>query len=326
MEEQINKTSCPQEGLALSYLSETLSNDEIAKCEAHFAECDICRQTIAEFTKLINEDPTSLSADLTNVCHETADKAWHMSPSISTSPSTSTSSSRSTLAVVPNNQQDNHQAALPKAPVSRLFLIAASIGIFFLLGLIAIFIWNTQKSVDLQLARSFTLLEESTKDKRPIEFRISQLSYSHFSNDRGGADEENNRLTEAHELALSAVKSNETAESLQMVGRVLLAEGKYKQAIDYLSKAEKLEPNNADIISDLGIAKFLNGAEAEALQYFDRALSISANHPTALFNRALYYQNVKQYDKAKEAWNRYLTIDASSQWAQDAQHYLSPLK
>ena len=57
----------------------------------------------------------------------------------------------------------------------------------------------------------------------------------------------------------------------------------------------------------------------------DRALSVDASYPAALFNRALILEHLGLNAEARKAWDRYLSVDASSPWANEARQHLRRL-
>ncbi|KAF0235791.1 MAG: hypothetical protein FD167_4579, partial [bacterium] len=58
----------------------------------------------------------------------------------------------------------------------------------------------------------------------------------------------------------------------------------------------------------------------------NKALSINSNYLSGIFNRALIYQELKDYNNARLDWERYLQLDAKSAWAEEAKENLNSLK
>ena len=62
-----------------------------------------------------------------------------------------------------------------------------------------------------------------------------------------------------------------------------------------------------------------------ALEWIEQALEQSPEHRPALFNRALILEHAHLVLTAKDAWQRYLETDVSSDWAREARHRLRDL-
>jgi len=58
------------------------------------------------------------------------------------------------------------------------------------------------------------------------------------------------------------------------LGLLLLEEGRYDEAVEYLGDAVALEPNEAYIYNNYGLALLNTGAEDDAVEAFETALEI----------------------------------------------------
>lgn len=63
----------------------------------------------------------------------------------------------------------------------------------------------------------------------------------------------------------------------------------------------------------------------EALAAADRALKLSPRLPEALFNRALALERIGLIEDARAAWKRYLEVDGTSAWANEARRRMDAL-
>jgi len=102
-------------------------------------------------------------------------------------------------------------------------------------------------------------------------------------------------------------------------------------AVSRLHDSASREPD-AKVWSDLAAAKYAAAMQLErpslypeALADADRALRIDPRLPAALFNRALILEQLGLTTLAREAWQRYLAVDASSPWATEARERLARL-
>jgi CHAT domain-containing protein len=103
-------------------------------------------------------------------------------------------------------------------------------------------------------------------------------------------------------------------------------------AVTRLRDAASRAPNDARIWSDLAAAQYAAAERLgrpsmipEALSSADRAARIDPRLAEALFNRALILERMGVTQAAREAWQRYLDVDASSPWAGEARQHLSRL-
>ena len=63
-----------------------------------------------------------------------------------------------------------------------------------------------------------------------------------------------------------------------------------------------------------------------ALDLLERAVRWIPNVPEAWFNLGLAAEAARRTTRAREAWNRYLILDPSSEWAAEARWHLEKLK
>jgi CHAT domain-containing protein len=99
-------------------------------------------------------------------------------------------------------------------------------------------------------------------------------------------------------------------------------------AIQELQAAAQIEPSNARVQSDLGVA-LLQRAQVgqdplfilEALIAIDSALALDPVSREARFNRALTLERLFLDKPATEAWSAYLEIDGRSEWANEARQH-----
>ena len=115
-------------------------------------------------------------------------------------------------------------------------------------------------------------------------------------------------LAKAAEPLLTQLKANpNNAEVLAQLGNLYYDGQSYPQAIDYYEKALKAQPNNADVRTDLGTAYWYSGDPDKALANFQKSLAIRPNHPGTLFNMGIVeWQGKKDPKAAIVAWEKLL--------------------
>jgi tetratricopeptide (TPR) repeat protein len=85
---------------------------------------------------------------------------------------------------------------------------------------------------------------------------------------------------------------------------------KHAQAIDAYKKSLELNPNNADVLTDLGIMYRRSGQPREAIVKFDKAISINPKHETARFNKGIVLMHdLGDREGAIQAWEDLLEIN-----------------
>lgn len=210
----------------------------------------------------------------------------------------------------------------------------AAIILLIITGVLLSIFYRSTDPVIASLNKAYAL-------ERPFESRITALEYAPANNLRGDAkDEKVNTASRkrAENLSLESVEKSETAQSLHNLGRVYLAEKQFDEAIARLSKAQSLDPQNAEISSDLGTALFEKSRilsstpdgksfdlAGQAMEQFEKALGKNPDLPEAKFNKAVCLQSRQMWREAREAWLGYLKLDSTSKWADEAKKNLELL-
>lgn len=120
-------------------------------------------------------------------------------------------------------------------------------------------------------------------------------------------------------------------EAQHAAGVAMVLVDKPAEALARLETAARAG-NDARIWSDLAAARYAAAVSLgrtsllpEALAATDAALRIDARSPEALFNRALVLEKLGLSSEARRAWERYLAVDATSDWAKEARARLAEL-
>ncbi len=109
----------------------------------------------------------------------------------------------------------------------------------------------------------------------------------------------------------------ETLKELYEQGMKSYQEKNYSQAIEYLEKAIKMNPNFAQGYNALGLAyKELNANLQEAAWYFKAAIDINPNYVEAYDNLGKAYCGLGQFDKAEEYCKKALSLNPKDSSAQ----------
>jgi CHAT domain-containing protein/Flp pilus assembly protein TadD len=237
--------------------------------------------------------------------------------------------------VVINDKEKTSVASLWKFFSSPL---PAAIFALIIITFSALLIWKlTAHSSDND--ETLASLNKAYEKGRPFEARISGFNYAPANNMRGTSKDNSDSVERelAENVALSSVRKAATAENLHELGRVRLANKEFDKAIEQLEKAERLSPQNAEILSDLGTAYlekskrlpaddgFKSDFNARALEKFEKAIQLNPNSLEARFNKALSLQELRATAEARKAWDEYLKLDSSSKWAEEVRRKLESL-
>lgn len=184
-------------------------------------------------------------------------------------------------------------------------------------------------------------LNKAYERERPLESRITGLGYAPKIDRRGNSQSavDGTARDKAELLALTAKGENESAENLHQLARVYLAKRDFDAAAKLLERSVALDPENTLAAADLGTAYLELGGTlpdedggrrlelyARALEQFDKALSRQPALAEPRFNRAIALEKMAQPKQAAEAWRKYLEIDPSSRWADEARQRLAALE
>jgi tetratricopeptide (TPR) repeat protein len=219
-----------------------------------------------------------------------------------------------------------------RAPASRspLFLAAAAAVVIALAGG-AVLVRKWRHASEPPMARLVAL---ASADARNVEPRLSGgFRWAPYRGPLRANGDPNDAAPDARTYRIAGVTGElleraqrEDAIAVQQAaGAALVLVGRPADAIAKLRAAAEREPRNAALRNDLGAAEYIGALRddgtdgyAEALAAFDAALKLEPRSAEALFNRALTLERLGLAAAAREAWARYLEVDASSQWATEA--------
>ena len=127
--------------------------------------------------------------------------------------------------------------------------------------------------------------------------------------------------------------ANRTPRTLHALGTAYLLQGDTGRAVDTLEQVADATKNDARVLSDLSaayLAQAVRGSEpqdfAKALTAAERATRADPKLPEAWFNRAYALERLSLADQAKQGWQDYLKVDATSGWADEARRRLKALE
>jgi CHAT domain-containing protein/tetratricopeptide (TPR) repeat protein/anti-sigma-K factor RskA len=189
-----------------------------------------------------------------------------------------------------------------------------------------------------QVESGLVALNKAYRQERPLEARVTGLSYAPYSAKRGGEPENVDYRARdlSRSLLLGAASDDPSPTALHALGRFYLTQREFDKAILQFEEALKSSPNDAQIHADLGAAlleqaKLLRdrGEDGKVMEnlaasqrHLGTALRLNPSLLEASFNRALVLEEMMLPEQAKEAWQSYLALDPESAWAKEARRHL----
>ena len=134
------------------------------------------------------------------------------------------------------------------------------------------------------------------------------------------------------ESKVTAFKSIAEREPSSAAPRVQLANlyfdaERYDDAIRWYDEALKIQPNDADVSTDLGVSYYYTNQPDRALAQFQRSLAINPTHVKTLLNVGVVRAFGKQdLVGAEEAWQQVIQLSPDSQEGQAAKRALDSIR
>ena len=161
---------------------------------------------------------------------------------------------------------------------------------------------NIEKALELSKAG----LEQNNKNEK-ISLLLAKIYY----------DQKDYEKSKKLFLILETI--NPTAEIFNYLGLFKLNEKKYSNAVEYFSKAQKVngnDENNAEYAYNLASAYFLDGWIDEALKYFNQAICLAPENINYHYALAYLYFQKKAYDKALYELDFVKSLDKNHEMSQ----------
>lgn len=221
---------------------------------------------------------------------------------------------------------------------SALFAPRWKFAAFALLALFAVVVVWRLGFRQTQVERGLVALDKAYTQQRPLEVRITGMSYARFSATRGSEPQpvDARALDLSRTLLQGAASDDPNPSTLDALGRFYLTQKEFDKAILQFEEALKSSPDDARLHADLGAAlleqaKLLRGRDedgkvmgrfAESQRHLNEALRLNPSLLEASFNRALCLEELMLPEQAEEAWQSYLKLDPDSKWAEEARRRL----
>jgi CHAT domain-containing protein len=178
-----------------------------------------------------------------------------------------------------------------------------------------------------------TLIDASPREYRRVAGRLSGFPYAPLHGHSRGfstTPAEYEQTSAANEV-LARTTNDDAVDARHAAGVAHLLIDQTAAGRDALASAAG-DSKDAHVWNDLAVARFavaVGGDEPAqlplALAAVDRAIRLDPKLAEAYFNRALILERMKLPDAARKAWKRYLEVDPSSAWSNEARSHLSAL-
>ena len=94
------------------------------------------------------------------------------------------------------------------------------------------------------------------------------------------------------------------------LGNQYFDSSQFLDAIDAYDKALELKPDSPDVLTDQGVMFRRLGWFDRAIENFSKAAEVDPTHATSIYNLGIVYRyDVQDFEKAKEAWIRFLEVN-----------------
>ncbi len=101
----------------------------------------------------------------------------------------------------------------------------------------------------------------------------------------------------------------EALKSMLDAARQSLFAGRYQEAIAAYQAVLERDPKNVDAITHMGLIVATGGHGDQALQAFDRAISLDPNYPPAhLYRGQVLYETKQDYRGAIQSWEKFVRL------------------
>lgn len=108
-----------------------------------------------------------------------------------------------------------------------------------------------------------------------------------------------------------------SANANYLLGFVFSAVGEFKKSIDYLEKADEVEPNHPEILRCLGWSIFHEGQRKRGIILLERALNLKKDDPLILSDLGICYLNDKNFDRSSYLFKKVLEIEPHNEKARE---------
>ena len=112
-------------------------------------------------------------------------------------------------------------------------------------------------------------------------------------------------------LSLAMCGQEEPVSEHLKRGNELSRSGEFEEAVAEYEKALEIEPENIDLLSNIGVAYYNLGQLDKAIDHYSRAIEIAPSDADIRSNLAAAYVQLEQLDNALEEYQKAVELDPS---------------
>jgi len=118
------------------------------------------------------------------------------------------------------------------------------------------------------------------------------------------------KILDCQKILLQILKKDQFHfKALLFLGSIYAQSKNYKIAKKYLNIAIKVEPDNYELLNNLGNIDYENGNFLKAIGFYKKSLNQNSNFDKANYNIAKAYNETNDYAKAEEFYNKAILIN-----------------
>jgi len=317
--------ACYAPDIISQFISRELTSETHEKVESHLADCADCRQQLSEIFRAGIEPVTDAEKELLKALPpfeiaEQAQKIMALMPPAPPPPAKLRD--RIVGFFFPQVPEMTKSRRAPKfAFAQKLAATGVLLGLIVAFGYQPFRGWQAQHHVEAAMARLMQVWKINDAALRPAaEFGSSMRSIIHSPTTMPGIDTIRAEFHEAVEW-----KAGHRSVRLGLAIYWYFAEN-MTRADSLLDELLQENPRDAAAWNQRGLMAAHREDSTAALAAFARALQIEPNDVYATFNRATLLYHLGRRDEAIQAWQKYLTLDRNSKWAEIAERRLRVLK
>jgi cytochrome c-type biogenesis protein CcmH/NrfG len=112
------------------------------------------------------------------------------------------------------------------------------------------------------------------------------------------------------ELEKQTAQNPQSAEAWIQLGHLYFDTDNYEKAIGAYQNSLALKPDNANVLTDMGVMYRRSGMPAEAIKAFSKAIAVDPRHEVSRFNKGIVLMHdLKDREGALKAWEGLLEIN-----------------
>ncbi len=108
-----------------------------------------------------------------------------------------------------------------------------------------------------------------------------------------------------------------SANANYLLGFIFSAVGNFKRSIEYLERADEIQPNHPEILRCLGWSIFHDTQRKRGIIILERALTLKKDDPLILSDLGICYLNEKKFDRASLLFKKVLAIEPNNEKARE---------